>query len=76
MLRSRHHAARGGSYAPPPTLNTPPIPPPQAWSLLAFFVTTVSGLILEPVPAGAWVSFSHDHHTVVRGVRVGCRTEE
>ncbi|KIZ05262.1 2-oxoglutarate/malate translocator, chloroplastic Flags: Precursor [Monoraphidium neglectum] len=27
---------------------------PQAWSLLAFFVTTVSGLILEPVPAGAW----------------------
>lgn len=27
---------------------------PQAWSLLAFFVTTVAGLVLEPVPAGAW----------------------
>jgi hypothetical protein len=30
--------------------------PWQAWTLLGFFVTTVAGLVLEPVPAGAWVS--------------------
>jgi hypothetical protein len=43
--------------APPPT----PAPPPprcpsnpQAWTLLSFFLTTVAGLVLEPVAAGAW----------------------
>ncbi|KAI8470394.1 MAG: Sodium/sulfate symporter [Monoraphidium minutum] len=27
---------------------------PQAWSLFGFFIATVAGLVLEPVPAGAW----------------------
>jgi len=27
---------------------------PGAWSLLSFFLTTVAGLVLEPVAAGAW----------------------
>lgn len=27
---------------------------PQAWSLLALFVTMVSGLVLAPLPTGAW----------------------
>lgn len=27
---------------------------PQAWTLLAFFVTTVAGLVMEPLPPGAW----------------------
>ncbi|KAL9160775.1 hypothetical protein ABFS82_08G223000 [Erythranthe guttata] len=27
---------------------------PEAWSLLAIFITTVSGLILSPLPVGAW----------------------
>ncbi|GBF97276.1 dicarboxylate transporter chloroplastic-like [Raphidocelis subcapitata] len=27
---------------------------PQGWTLLAFFLTTVAGLVLEPVAAGAW----------------------
>jgi DASS family divalent anion:Na+ symporter len=26
----------------------------QAWSLLALFVTMVSGLVLAPLPTGAW----------------------
>lgn len=26
----------------------------QAWSLLALFVTMVSGLVLGPLPTGAW----------------------
>jgi hypothetical protein len=26
----------------------------QAWSLLGFFVTTVAGLVLEPLSSGAW----------------------
>ena len=27
---------------------------PAAWDLLGFFVATVAGLVLEPLPAGAW----------------------
>ncbi|KAI3462097.1 hypothetical protein Pfo_018760 [Paulownia fortunei] len=27
---------------------------PKAWSLLSIFITTVSGLILSPLPVGAW----------------------
>lgn len=27
---------------------------PHSWSLLAFFLTTVAGLVVEPVAAGAW----------------------
>lgn len=28
---------------------------PQAWSLLAIFITTIIGLLLEPCPTGGWV---------------------
>ncbi|KAL3630218.1 Dicarboxylate transporter 2.1, chloroplastic [Castilleja foliolosa] len=27
---------------------------PKAWSLLAIFITTVAGLVLSPLPVGAW----------------------
>jgi len=27
---------------------------PQAWSLLAIFLSTITGLVLEPLPVGAW----------------------
>jgi hypothetical protein len=29
---------------------------PDAWSLLAVFTTTVAGLVLEPLPTGAWAA--------------------
>jgi di/tricarboxylate transporter len=35
--------------------NAPPfVCAAQAWSLLALFVTMVSGLVLAPLPTGAW----------------------
>jgi divalent anion:Na+ symporter, DASS family len=27
---------------------------PQGWTLLALFVSTIAGLVLEPLPVGAW----------------------
>ncbi|KAI8554834.1 hypothetical protein RHMOL_Rhmol05G0127500 [Rhododendron molle] len=32
----------------------PPELSPQAWQLLAIFLSTVSGLVLSPLPVGAW----------------------
>ena len=29
---------------------------PKAWSLLAVFVSTIAGLVLEPLPTGAWAA--------------------
>lgn len=29
---------------------------PQAWSLLSVFVSTIAGLVLEPLPTGAWAA--------------------
>ena len=29
---------------------------PQAWSLLSVFVSTIAGLVLEPLPTGAWAT--------------------
>lgn len=41
---------------PLPTLPCPLTPPTsnQGWSLLAIFTSTILGLILDPLPVGAW----------------------
>ncbi|KAG8368635.1 hypothetical protein BUALT_Bualt15G0066100 [Buddleja alternifolia] len=38
-----------------------PIPPeltPQAWQLLSIFLSTIAGLVLSPLPVGAWAFLS------------------
>lgn len=56
-----HHALRCVNphrEAPPPRLISTLSPPccraPQAWSLLSIFVSTILGLVLDPLPVGAW----------------------
>ena len=34
---------------------------PQAWTLLAIFLSTITGLVLTPLPVGAWVGLSRCH---------------
>lgn len=58
-LRSPAATSPPSAPSPPPASATcrrlaPPPPPRQAWDLLGFFVATVAGLVLEPLPPAAW----------------------
>ncbi|KAJ9552055.1 hypothetical protein OSB04_016100 [Centaurea solstitialis] len=45
---------------------------PQAWQLLAIFASTIAGLVLSPLPVGAWLCFDcsgdAQHHRPAGGV--------
>ena len=43
---------------------------PQAWTLLSVFVSTIAGLVLEPLPTGAWAAVAATAAVSMRGAEL------